>query len=146
MSHKASVSTLTYAEDSNSPLYQVANCEQDGTLLSGATYKYVKCPSVYTYELEDVSSSGAGRTIDGKMFKCKLRQVVCLSVEWSNITDADVKTLLLLFNSEYVSVKYWDALQGAIATKTFYVGNRTAPMYNSAMGLWSNLGFRIIEV
>jgi hypothetical protein len=53
--------------------------------------------------------------------------------------------VLKAFKSEYFKVNYLDPEEGKYTEKTFYVGNRTAPMYNSQLGLWSNVSFKIIE-
>lgn len=105
----------------------------------------VRCPSKYTYKLEDVSESEAGRTEDTVMHKLRIGQVVALELSWNNIPTADVSAILQAFNPEYIEVEYLDARLGAYTTATFYVGNRSAPMYNSLLGLWSNVSFNIIK-
>lgn len=105
----------------------------------------VKCPSTYLWELDDVSASDAGRTEDVVMHKKRLGQVVALELSWNNITTAEASAILNAFNPEYISVKYLDPKVGDFTTSTFYVGNRTAPMYNATMGLWSNVSFKIIK-
>ena len=105
----------------------------------------IKCPSAYTYKLEDVSASDAGRTEDAIMNKKRIRQLVGLELSWQNITTKEVSTILKAFNPEYIEVNYLDAMEGKYVTKEFYVGNRSTPMYNAAKGLWSNLSFNIVE-
>lgn len=106
----------------------------------------VKCPSKYVYKLQDVSQSNAGRTEDGMMHKLMIGQCVKLELEWAGLTTAEVSAVLTAFNSaEYISVNYLDALDGGYKTKTFYVGDRSAPAYNTRLGLWENVAFNIIE-
>lgn len=107
--------------------------------------KAVKCPSSYLYKLEDVSAADAGRTEDTMMHKKRVGQVVGLELSWQNISTEDVSTLLKAFDPEYIRVCYLDAKAGKYVTSEFYVGNRSAPMYNSRLGLWQNLSFNIIE-
>ena len=107
--------------------------------------KAVKCPSSYLWKLEDLSSSDAGRTEDGKMQKMRIGQVVGLDLSWQGLTTKEVSQILQAFNPEYITVKYLDALQGKYVTSEFYVGNRSAPMYNAKLGLWQNVTFNIIE-
>lgn len=107
--------------------------------------KAIKCPSSYLYKLEDVSASDAGRTEDAKMHKKRVGQVVGLELSWSNITTSEVSALLKAFNPEYIMVCYLDAKEGGYVTSEFYVGNRSAPLYNSKLGLWSELSFDIIK-
>ena len=105
----------------------------------------VPCPSSYTYNLEDTSAADAGRTEDGVMHKKRIGQVVGLDLAWQNIPTSAVSQILQAFNPEYITVTYLDAMAGTTLTKIFYVGNRTAPMYNARKGLWSNVSFKIIE-
>lgn len=105
----------------------------------------VKCPSKYQYELYDVSDKDAGRTEDTKMDKKRIGQCVKLILEWDNLTTAQVSAILQAFNPEYINVRYLDARLGAYRTSEFCVGDRTAPLYNAALGVWENVAFNIIE-
>ena len=55
----------------------------------------VKCPSAYTWKLEDISSSDAGRTEDTKMDKMRIGQVVGLELSWKNLTTEEVQSYVL---------------------------------------------------
>ena len=105
----------------------------------------VKCPSGYQWKLQDISDSDAGRTEDTVMDKKRIGQCVKLELEWQNITTAEASKILQQFNPEYITVCYLDAMQGKYVTSEFYVGDRSAPMYNCRKGLWSNISFNIIE-
>ena len=105
----------------------------------------VKCPSAYTWKLEDISSSDAGRTEDTKMDKMRIGQVVGLELSWKNLTTEEVSAILKAFNPEYIMVSYLDAMEGPYVESEFYVGNRSAPLSNAAKGLWSNVSFNLIE-
>lgn len=107
--------------------------------------KSVKCPSSYIWKLEDVSAADAGRTEDTVMHKNRVGQLVGLELSWQNISTADVSEILRAFNPQYINVCYLDAMHGKYVTSEFYVGNRSAPMYNATKGLWSNVSFNIIE-
>lgn len=105
----------------------------------------IPCPSVFLYKLDDVSAPDSGRTEDAMMHKKRIGQVVGLELSWNNVPTAIVSTVLKAFNPEYITVCYLDAMEGDYLTAEFYVGNRSAPMYNSAMGLWENVSFNIIR-
>lgn len=105
----------------------------------------VKCPSSYLYKLEDISASDAGRTEDTVMHKKRIGQVVGIELSWQNVTTAEVSALLKTFNPEYIEVCYLDAMAGDYQTSIFYVGNRSAPMYNATLGLWQNVSFNLIK-
>lgn len=110
--------------------------------VDGAT---VPCPSGYQYKLSDVSAADSGRTEDAIMHKMRIAQKVHLELQWQNLPTSDVSAILTAFNPEYISVNYLDAMSGSYQTKTFYVGDRSVPSYNTALGLWSNVAFNIIE-
>lgn len=105
----------------------------------------VPCPSSYKWALEDISASDAGRTEDTVMDKKRIGQVVKLEFVWNNVSIEDAAEILSAFNPEYITVCYLDAKEGKYRTSEFYVGNRTSPLYNSVLGLWSKISFNIIE-
>lgn len=105
----------------------------------------VKCPSSFTYDLDDVSAADAGRTEDTVMDKMRIGQCVKLHLTWNALTWAEASAILKAFNPEYLTITYMDAMEGTWRTSEFYVGDRSAPMYNAAVGLWSNVSFNVIE-
>ncbi len=122
----------TYSYDQYNPIRTV-----DGV--------YVKTPSTYQWDEEDISEPDAGRTEDGLMHKKMIRRAIKLSLAWNNLRAEDISSILKIFDKEYLSINYYDAKQGAYQTKTFYVGNRTTPMYNARLNVWSSLTFNLIE-
>lgn len=106
---------------------------------------HVPCPSSYQWNAEDISKSDAGRTEDGKMHKNLLRQVIGIDLVWNNLTTDEASTVLRAFESEYVEVNYLDPKDAGYVTREFYVGNRSAPLYNAKLNVWTNVAFRIIE-
>lgn len=107
--------------------------------------KAVKCPSSYQWKLQDISDSDAGRTEDTNMHKNRIGQCVKLELQWQNISTEEASDILQKFNPEYITICYLDAMQGKYVTSEFYVGDRSAPMYNCRKGLWSNIAFNVIE-
>lgn len=101
-------------------------------------------PDGYVWELEDISAEGAGRTENKQMQKKRIGQNVALALKWAGLSLADTSKVLKAFNPEYISVTYLDPMVGDFKTAQFYVGNRTAPMYNGKLNLWENVSFRII--
>lgn len=106
---------------------------------------YVPVPSKYAYNLQDVSDENAGRTEDALMHKNRIAQKVAINLEWAGLKNAEVSEILNAFNAEYLSIVYLDAKAGGYVTKTFYVGDRSTPLYNSTLDIWSNVSFNIIE-
>ena len=103
----------------------------------------IPCPSTYQWKLEDISASDAGRTEDTVMDKKRIGQAVLKTAK--SDTARDAAKILEAFNPEYITVCYLDAKEGSYVTSEFYVGNRSAPLYNSALGLWKEISFNIIE-
>lgn len=120
--------------------------------MSETTYNPIKsvdgeaviCPSSFQWNMEDVSAEGAGRTEDMVMHKQRIGQVVSVNLSWRGLTTAQVSSVLTAFNPEYIEVEYLDPMEGDYVTKEFYVGNRSAPLYNSKLNLWENVSFNII--
>lgn len=104
-------------------------------------------PSRYSYGLNDVSASQAGRTEDALMQKMRVAQKRKLELEWQNISPAKVSQILTAFNPEYVSVRYFDSMDNQYESRTFYVGDRSNVYYSFATptGTISTLKFNIIE-
>lgn len=107
----------------------------------------IKDPSSFTWGIQDVSDSAAGRTQDTIMHKNRVGQKRKLSLAWNGIRPDVASKILQVFNNEYVNVTYPDALSGKDETRTFYVGDRTAPMKIWTLNnkLYSQLAFEIIE-
>ena len=105
----------------------------------------VACHSKFDYKLSDVSAPDAGRTEDALMHKMRIAQKVHIELSWPYLTTEAVSTILNAFNPEYINVEYLDPKAGGYVTKRFYVGDRSAPSYNTFMGLWTNVSFNIIE-
>lgn len=104
----------------------------------------VKSPSVYKWKLEDLSASDAGRTEDTVMDKKRIGQLIGIELQWNKVSIKDASTILKLFNPEYINVRYLDAKEGEYVNRTFYVGERSAPLYNGELGLWDNIAFNLI--
>lgn len=106
-------------------------------------------PSSLEYGLQDVSASDAGRVMDAKatMYKQRICQKRKLKLKWSGLTAADTSKILKAVNPEYFYVRFWDALDGQMETRCFYVGDRTAPLfYYWVDGIrYESLSFDLIE-
>lgn len=108
----------------------------------------IPCPSVFTWGLQDISASESGRTDDTIMHKNRVGQKRKISLQWNIKDRATTAQILQAFNPEYISVKYPDAMSGTDETRTFYVGDRTAPVkyWWVAKQLYESISFDIIEV
>lgn len=102
-------------------------------------------PSKYVVTFEDVSSSDAGRVESGKMYKKRIGRAFAIQLEWAGVSNANAATILAAFSPEYIDVTFLDPWTNSFITKEFYVGNRTAPLYNATLGIWENIAFSIIS-
>lgn len=107
----------------------------------------VKTPSSFTWGLQDVSAEDAGRTQDAIMHKNMIAQKRKISLAWNNPTPEEAHTILRAFNAEYFRMKYYDPLAGGEITKTFYAGDRTAPVkiWTAGNKRYEQISFDIIE-
>ena len=128
-----------YPTGSIEPIYSVNG------FLFGKYSNQIRTPASYQYVLEDVSASDAGRTEDVVMHKKRLGQTIALELAWNNLPIAEVSRILRAFQPEYVTVVYLDALAGDYRERVFYVGNRSAPLYNTRLNVWSNVSFKLID-
>lgn len=85
------------------------------------------CPSSWQWGLQDVSLGESGRTDDALMHKNRVAQKRKIQVSYNAVSDTVAQTVLTAINPEYINVEYYDLLDGAVAVRTFYVGDRTAP-------------------
>lgn len=115
------------------------------TWQDGGTEKLVRAPAVYVWKLEDVSAADSGRTEDATMYKNRVGQIVGLELSWTNIGTAEASAIINAFDPEYIYVTYLDLKSGDYETAEFYVGNRSAPLYNNRLVVWSNVRFNLIK-
>lgn len=111
---------------------------------SGVAVTNLVAPSVFDYELYDVSAAGATRTEDYVMQKKRAGQSRGLPVEWENISYAQAAAVLQAFNSEYVTVNHLDGLLGAWKNTVFYVTDRKCSKAKIP-GIWKSVTFSLIE-
>lgn len=110
---------------------------------NNAGFIRVPCPKEYKWEMQDLSSNGAGRTEDNKMQKQRSGQLEKITVKWKNLTTAEVSLILRAFNPEYVDVIYLSPFDGEEHTAEFYVGDRSVPVLNTKRRRWESLGFTL---
>lgn len=106
-------------------------------------------PSSFTWGLQDNSASDAGRVQDATdtMYKNRTSQKRKLQLAWNGLSKEQTSAILQAFNPEYIDVTYPDAMSGTDETRTFYVGDRTAPIKIWTLNnkRYEQLSFNIIE-
>lgn len=88
----------------------------------------IPCPSSFEWGLQDISPAESGRTDDTLMHKNRIGQKRTISLQWNGKDWNETSLILKAFNPEYISVTYPDMMSGETETRTFYVGDRSAPV------------------
>lgn len=83
------------------------------------------------------------RNAKGELVRDRIAVKRKISLKWGPLTPSDISSILTAVQSEFFTCTYPDPMVGADSTKTFYVGDRSAPMYKS--GLWESLKMDFIE-
>ena len=104
-------------------------------------------PSVYSWSLQDVSAPDSGRTEDSLMWKNRVSQKRKLKLGWKMKNTDTTAFILQSFNPEYIDVTYFDMQDNQYETRTFYVGDREAPVKYWWVGrhMIETITFDIIE-
>lgn len=87
------------------------------------------------------------RTDDAIMHKNRVAQKRKIQVGYNGVKDTVAKTVLQAINPEYINVYYYDLMEGGFQTRTFYVGDRSAPFkwWWDGKHILESLTFDLIE-
>ncbi|WP_461467035.1 DUF6711 family protein [Parvimonas micra] len=105
----------------------------------------VPTPKSMSISINDIDAE-TGRNANGTIVRDRVAVKRKIECEWGMLTQEEMQTLLNAVTPVFFSVKYIDPQTG-ITTKTMYVGDRTAPVYNfnSKFKTWSSLKMNFIE-
>ena len=105
----------------------------------------VKPPKSFKEGIQDIDGE-TGRNANGDMVRDRITTKRKLDCEWGMLTQEEMSQLLNSVTPDFFTVSYPDPLHGQ-TTKTFYVGDRTAPSYSFTNELkpWSGAKFNLIE-
>lgn len=111
-------------------------------VINGVT---VVAPKSFKASISDVDGE-TGRNASGDMIRDRVAVKRKLECEWGLLSQSEIQTLLNAVTSEFFEISYPDPQLGQI-TRTFYVGDRSAPAYSWADKLkpWSGLSMNFIE-
>jgi hypothetical protein len=101
-------------------------------------------PSVYQVDIADLDGT-TNRNAKGDLIRDRIAVKRKLSLEWAPLKTSEISTLLKAVQDVFFSCTYLDPMVGSVQTKTFYVGDRSAPLYNNTLGLWESLKMDFIE-
>ena len=105
----------------------------------------VEPPKSFQVGIQDIDGE-TGRNANGDMMRDRITVKRKLDCEWGMLTQEEMSRLLNAVSPGFFTVSYPDPMLGQ-TTKTFYVGDRTAPSYSFTEKFkpWSGAKFNLIE-
>ncbi|MDZ7370206.1 MAG: hypothetical protein ONB12_03445 [candidate division KSB1 bacterium] len=106
----------------------------------------IKAPSSFKVDIMDLDGE-ATRNAKGELIRDRIAVKRKIECEWPALTMSEISTILQAVKDIYFQLEYPDPMAGTTITKTFYVGDRSAPMYRNVNGniLWEGLSMNFIE-
>lgn len=110
----------------------------------------IATPKTMTWDIYDLDSEeGSGRNQSGEMFRDRVAVKRKLNCTWGPLEPLEMAELLQAMDEVFFTLSYPDAHDGEYREGTFYVGDRSAPVYmwNDEKGkyLWEGLTANFIE-
>lgn len=109
----------------------------------------VKAPQEFSVGYQTIDADSSGRNANGRMTRDIIAEKVKLDCKWGHLSDSEVSSILNKVTETFFTVTYPNPKTGGMATKTFYVGDRTAPSYSwndkFQKSKWSGLSMNFIE-
>lgn len=106
----------------------------------------IATPKVFKVDINDLDGE-TNRNAKGELIRDRIATKRKLNCEWAPLEMAEISSLLKAVKDEFFSIEYPDPMDGIVVTKTFYVGDRSAPMYSCADGVvkWQGVSMNFIE-
>lgn len=107
-------------------------------------------PKTLTWDIYDLDSEeGAGRNQEGLMFRDRVAVKRKLNCTWAPMEPLEISKLLKAMDDVFFTIRYPDAHDGTYREGTFYVGDRSTPLYmwneEKQKYLWEGLSANFIE-
>lgn len=106
-------------------------------------------PKTLTWDIYDLDSENGGRNQNGEMFRDRIAVKRKLNCTWGPLEPHEMSVLLKQMDDVFFTIRYPDAHDGAYREGTFYVGDRSVPMYmwnnDKQKYLWEGLSANFIE-
>jgi hypothetical protein len=90
-------------------------------------------PAEVVCQRYDLDSEDSFRSLTGEMQRDRVAVKVKLECRWNALDAQQMKQLLSEMQDVFFDIHYYDPLEGP-TTKTFYVGDRSAPVYSISGG------------
>lgn len=101
-------------------------------------------PKVFRVEIMDLDGE-SHRNARGDVLRDRIATKRKLNCEWGPLTNSQISIILKAVQGVFFAVEYPDPLTSEMRTGTFYVGDRSAPMYRFGNTLWEGLSMNFIE-
>ena len=85
------------------------------------------------------------RNLDGTLKATFIGVFPKISLGFTYLTEAQLKTLTGLLEPSVISVVWWDSKSGGYKTSNFYAGDYKFPMYDKGRGLYEPFGVNLIS-
>lgn len=100
------------------------------------------------YQHSDIDAPNSGRTLDAEMHRGRVASKIRLDVTFRPLKESEAQIVLSAIAPEWVTVKFYDPMQGVEVTKTMYSNNRKASFLlhrKRLEDLWKVDTFPLIE-
>ena len=106
----------------------------------------VKDPKQLQVEIQDIDKE-SDRNANGTMIRTRVAIKRKVSLEWGPLSNSEISRILTAVEDVFFSARYPDPKIGGYTSKTFYVGDRTAPVLKVVNGVtrWEGLKMNLIE-
>jgi hypothetical protein len=114
--------------------------------LNGVT---VKTPQNFSVGVQTIDADSSGRNADGRMVRDVVAEKTKLQVKWGSLSSFEMSQILRVIQAPFFKIQYFDPTEGGHLTKTFYCGDRSAPVYSwnekYQQSMWESLSVNFIE-
>lgn len=115
--------------------------------IDGTDFTHCVIQGGIKWQMNDLDSTQAGRTLDGVMHRGRVSSKVRLDISCMPLKSSQISKLLQAIYPEFVTVEYDDPMLGRVS-KTMYSNNRPATCiigYENGEDLWDEISFPLIE-
>jgi hypothetical protein len=104
-------------------------------------------PALMSVDINDIDGE-AFRTATGRLVRDRIAVKRKIECEWNALTKTQMAAIIGAMSATSFPVEYLDPQTGTKQTRTFYVGERSAPVYRLIAGkeLWEGLTANMIEI
>lgn len=105
----------------------------------------IKNPKSFSVDISDLDGESYTNAA-GELIRDRVAVKRKLDCVWGPLTQAEISVILTTVTDAFFTVSYPDPITG-VTSGTFYVGDRTTPMYRNINGviLWEGLKMNFVQ-